>query len=189
MFGFAVFAFLALGVWRVHVNRVVGVWTPEKEALYRYGIQHIHDPRRLTQMADHFEKDGFRDRALVFRERAKLVHVSGEAQNNYSHVMRKALASQNPDSIRTVAHRYEKSGRGASAEMLRSYANGLQASREVGAVGQQLGYGNAPGAWAKFGNSTYIPPRMPEAVSETDTHETDPPESAHDEAQSSGDPS
>lgn len=165
MFGFAVAIFLALGYWRYRVNRIPGLWTSEREAMYRFAMQHERDPRKLKEIADHFESDGFQDRANALRARAALASSSVTSQAAYDQVMRKALLSQNPDVVRAVAARYERSGRGASADLLRNYAEGVEARKSI-VAGDRFGHGGLPGAGAQFGigtiiPSTYVPPTPP----------------------------
>jgi hypothetical protein len=227
MFGLAIAAFLAIGYWRYRVNKILGHWTPERSAMYRAAMRYERNPAKLMEMAQHFQEEGFPDKAFPLRTRAALVNMPADrrmqivghprgygagrmhgelgsswalfgTRETVSHrskqltrgthatfsadeLMRRALSSGKPDVIQRVAVGLEKTGRGACADLLKSYARGLDAAGEVEdssqaqfgygnvlGAGAQFGYGNVLGAGAQFGIGTiipsqYIPPLPPPA--------------------------
>jgi hypothetical protein len=132
MFGIlGVLAALGLGIWRLARNRVPGLWTPERQALYRVAIAFETDPTKLSALAAKFQDEGFPDKAAALRARAKLPTVNGEETAKYATIARKAFGSKNPEAVRAVAAGFEQSGRGATADALRDYATGLDVTVRV----------------------------------------------------------
>ena len=171
MFGLAVVAALAYGFWRWKKNLILGLWTPEKSALYRTAMRFERNPLQLHRHADFFLREGFPDRARNLRARAALAsegfaspHDAAilEKMDLRNQIMRRALVSQNPVAIEEVAASFEGEGCGASAEFLRDVSYGLEVAQRIQPA--------PPGAAFGIGTiipSVYKPPvKMVQAVDE-----------------------
>jgi hypothetical protein len=222
MYGLAIAAFLAIGYWRYRVNKIPGHWTPERSAMYRAAMRYERNPAKLMELAQHFQQEGFVDKAFPLRTRAALVQMpqnvrmqlaghgggghGGGSSYGHSHggrmhgelgsawasfgrlfgrergaqqrgqltqgqprgghhvtaetLMRRALSSGKPEVIHRVAAGFEKTGRGACADLLKSYARGLDAAGEVEDPTQSRWGADRFGA-SSFGfdiPSHYVPP-------------------------------
>jgi hypothetical protein len=163
MFGLAILAAVAYSFWRWQRNKEPGLWTPERAALYRSAMRFEHIPEKLLKLAAYYEKEGFPDKSKNLMARAELathhqrmaeygvadprMATILDATDLRNRIMRRALTSQNPVAIEEVAASFEGEGCGASAEVLRDIAHGLE-------VAQRLPL-TPPGA--AFGIGTIIP--------------------------------
>ncbi len=129
---FGLLAALGIVMWRVVKNSTPGVWTPERQALYRVAISTETDAGKLKALAAKFRADGFPEEASNLEARAALPSMHGEKRAKYAAIARKAFRSRNPAAVREVAAGYERLGMGATAEALRNTAAGIDVAKRSG---------------------------------------------------------
>jgi hypothetical protein len=89
------------------------------------------DPAKLTALADIFEKNGHPAEGADLRARATIANAQPKAPASHEDAVRRAIASDNPAAIRSVATAFQKSGKGATATFLNNVADGVEAAKEV----------------------------------------------------------
>ncbi len=98
----------------------------QQEKIYAAALNTLKDPVKLRQLADTFEKEGFKAQADLLRKRAKLRELPEDIKAKRREIWRKAITSTNIPGILTVAAAYEKEGCTGAAAKLREYANSLE---------------------------------------------------------------
>lgn len=130
-------------LWRYYAHKTnVGDLTPERQAVYSMAISFEKDPERLNRLADAFKEAGLFEQARALRNRAKLPTVPANVQLARAAALKQALSSTDPVAIRGLALVFESQGAGASAGILRDYAQGLEQALPIPPV--QLTPSNPP---------------------------------------------
>jgi len=128
----AIFAGLAsLTSYRVK-KREKGVLTPARQAQF----EQILNDKSLTasQIASYakmFHDFGLRQQANVLAGRAKLAGNSVEKKAALAKIVKDTLALQDPDRIERIAREFDKMYAVGSAQMLRTYAQGMRAGMRI----------------------------------------------------------
>jgi hypothetical protein len=123
---FPLLALVAFGAWRWWENQTPGIVTNERKAIYHFAMREERDPQKIAYWADWFAKEGLTDWATHLRNRIQVPQVHGEGRTLRQKLVRKALSSDNAAGIHGLACEFECQGYGATAEILRGYADGLQ---------------------------------------------------------------
>jgi hypothetical protein len=119
-------------LWRYYAHKTnVGELTPERQAVYSMAMSFERDPERLNTLANAFKEAGLFEQARALRNRAKLPTLPANVQLARTAALKAALNSTDPASIRGLALVFESQGAGASAGILRDYAQGLEQSLAI----------------------------------------------------------
>jgi hypothetical protein len=119
-------------LWRYYAHKTnVGELTPERQAVYSMAMSFEQNPERLTALADAFKSAGLFEQARALRNRAKLPTLPANVQLARAQALKAALSSTDPVAIRGLALVFESQGAGASAGILRDYAQGLEQSLAI----------------------------------------------------------
>jgi hypothetical protein len=121
----------ALGFWRFRRNTTPGLWTPERAALYTATMRYERDPRKLLYWSKFFAKEGLPVQAQALKNRTQVPGIHGEGRVMRSDIVRRALASNNAPGIAELGRVFEVQGYGATADMLKSYARGIELCRQI----------------------------------------------------------
>lgn len=123
-------AALGIVMWRVAKNSIPGVWTPERQALYRVALATETDPKKLAALSAKYAAEGFPEQAAALKARIAIPSMTGEDRRAMQAIVRKAFGSKKPHAVRNVAAGCERLGMGATAEGLRQYAIGLDIAQK-----------------------------------------------------------
>lgn len=123
--------FVAFGVWRWYENQTPGVMTNERKAVYHFAMREEREPQKIAYWANWFEKQGLDGQAKALRNRLNIPKISGEGREIRQTLVRKALSSDNVAGIHGLADLYECQGYGATAQLLKDYAHGLNWATQV----------------------------------------------------------
>lgn len=129
---------VAIGVfaWVIYDNLTSGTvnLTTERQVIYLAAMSGMTDPVKLTKLAKAFDKEGLSEQAAALRKRANLPNVSPAVQAQRQEALKQALSSTDPTAVRIVADALEKEGVGATAALLRQYADGLVAATTIAPI-------------------------------------------------------
>jgi hypothetical protein len=127
--------YVGLGVWglrslfaQARPGREMNV---AQSAIYWAALRWETDPQKLLAMAAVFDQEGFTPQASALRKRSALEQVSHEQHAARQAALRKALASTDPQAVKTLAAAFEGEGLGDSAQLLHAWARGLEGGRGV----------------------------------------------------------
>jgi hypothetical protein len=120
-------------LWRYYVNKAAlsGELTPERQAAYTMAMSFARDPDKLRVLADAFDDAGLKEQARSLRKRAALPTLPKNVQEARAKALKAALSSVDVKAIRALADVFESQGMGASASMLRDYAQGLEQAENI----------------------------------------------------------
>jgi len=107
-----------------------GQMTPEREEVYRNGIEYTQDPRKLIELAQLFDKFGCKAQAHALRARAKWRSRSPEEKKTHDDIFAKALQSNNVPAILEIAKVFESMTASVKAGQLRERAKSLTQVKE-----------------------------------------------------------
>ena len=99
--------------------------TPERKKIFEQAMKTLNEPDKLRKLADEFEKQGLKGQAAELRKRAAIFAASPAVKEQRRQVFKKAMNSNNPTAIKTVAAAFHKVGHYEAAQKLRNYARGL----------------------------------------------------------------
>ena len=114
-----------------------GVMTPKRRMVFRHALNKVDPPltpEQLCDLADVFDREGLPAYADILRKRAAMRGQPEELKKAHRSAYRKAMASQDPLSVRVLANAFEGQGKTAIAASLRNYADGLDAAVALSAI-------------------------------------------------------
>lgn len=114
-------------------NSQFGVLTTEREEVYRNALEFLHDPLKLEELANNFQKEGLKVQAAMLRKRAEWRGRSEALKKQHDAIFAKAMASTNVHAILGVAEAFEKMTATAKAKELRDRAKALYEENEAAA--------------------------------------------------------
>jgi len=108
-----------------------GVLTPEREEVYRNALEFLHDPLKLEELANNYQKEGLKVQAAMLRKRAEWRGRSETLRGQHESIFQKAMESSNIHAIMGVAEAFEKMTATAKAKLLRERAKTLFEANEA----------------------------------------------------------
>lgn len=112
-------------------NSQFGVLTPEREEVYRNALEFLHDPLKLEELANNYQKEGLKVQAAMLRKRAEWRGRSDQLRLQHEAIFAKAMESTNIHAIMGVAEAFEKMTATAKAKQLRDRAKALYDANEA----------------------------------------------------------
>lgn len=109
-----------------------GEMTPRRKLIFARAMEAVKDPQELSKLADAFAGEGLPGPAAMLRKRAGLRELPPEVQAKRRAAFRKAMASDNPEVIRSVATAFENVGSIDAAKVLRDHADAVVAAHAAG---------------------------------------------------------
>jgi hypothetical protein len=120
-----------------------GQLSPARRIIYQKAITSTKDPKDLMELADLFESENLRPWAIMLRKRAALRALPPDVRQARQTVYRKALASDSPEEILTVASLFENEGAADAAKNLRDHADAVKAAHAAGKSAKPMADGKA----------------------------------------------
>lgn len=108
-----------------------GVLTPERDEMYRNALEFLHDPLKLEELAENFQREGLKVQAAMLRKRAEWRSRSETLKKTHETIFAKAMESTNIHAILGVAEAFEKMTATAKAKQLRDRAKELYEKGEA----------------------------------------------------------
>lgn len=94
-------------------------------------INQPHEENIFLEMAEVFDRNGFKDQADLLRKRAKLRTNSPETKAAHKQAFRDGMKSDDPEGVERLARAFQKQGATGNAAALRTYAVNLRTSQAV----------------------------------------------------------
>lgn len=110
-----------------------GVLTPEREEVYRNALEFLHDPLKLEELANNYQREGLKVQAAMLRKRAEWRGRSETLRAQHDAIFEKAMESTNVHAILGVAEAFEKMTATQRAKQLRDRAKELYEINEAAA--------------------------------------------------------
>jgi len=104
---------------------------PDQERLYQAALVNLRDPAKLRQLAQAFDKEGFREQADMLYKRAHLKDLPKEIIKARNELFHKAMASRNLEIVRKVADAFEQEGATNAAAKLREHILAVESEPKV----------------------------------------------------------
>ena len=101
-----------------------GVLTPQRQRIFEDALN-SKDVKTLKSLATSFREQGLNHHADLLEKRIKLRELPPEIKAARKTVFRKAMASDNPTAVMSVAAVFDKEGATGAANALREYAGSL----------------------------------------------------------------
>lgn len=122
-----------------------GILTPERKVIFETALNEVKEPAKIRALADAFRQQGLYNEAVILEKRAKLRELSPEIKEQRREIFKKAMASNDPIAVETVALAFEQEGATGAASALREYAQSLRVAYADQAQGYEGGMpqGNA----------------------------------------------
>ncbi len=108
-----------------------GVLTAEREEVYRNALEFLHDPLKLEELANNYQREGLKVQAAMLRKRAEWRGRSETLRGQHEAIFTKAMESTNVHAILGVAEAFEKMTATAKAKQLRDRAKALYDEAEA----------------------------------------------------------
>jgi hypothetical protein len=119
---------IGVAIWlafRNQGNSQFGVLTAERDEVYRNALEFLHDPLKLEELANTYQKEGLKVQAAMLRKRAEWRGRSETLRAQHEDIFNRAMQSKNVHGILAVAEAFEKMTATAKAKELREHAKGL----------------------------------------------------------------
>jgi hypothetical protein len=125
---------IGVAIWlafRNQGNSQFGVLTTERDEVYRNALEFLHDPLKLEELANTYQKEGLKVQAAMLRKRAEWRGRSEALRAQHEAIFAKAMQSTNVHGILAVAEAFEKMTATAKAKELRERAKALYEANEA----------------------------------------------------------
>lgn len=119
----AVASLVGYGAWRQF--KKPKAMTPERKKIFEQAMKTLDSPEKLRKLADEFDKQGLKAQGNELRKRASIFAAPPAVKEQRKKAFKKAMNSNNPVAIKTVAAAFHKVGHYEAAQKLRNYARGL----------------------------------------------------------------
>lgn len=99
--------------------------TEKQRAIYEAALANIKEPGKFRQLADEYDKAGFRYEAGILRKRAAVRELPASIKAARKTIFKETLASKDPEHVREVASAFAGEGCFGAARDLYAVADSL----------------------------------------------------------------
>lgn len=151
--GGAIGAVVGGGIAHVSGDPQRGVMTPKRKLIYTRAMETIKDPGELEKLAAAFHGEGLVAEAILLRKRAALRKLPAQTKDMRRAAFRRAMSSDDADTIAQLAGAFESEGALDAAKALREHADAVRAAHAAGKSAKPMVGGNVEAFAEKLGKA------------------------------------
>jgi hypothetical protein len=136
--GAGIGALVGAGIAHAGAEPAQGVLTPRRKLLFQRAMERVASPDELNRLADAFAGEGLGPQAEMLRKRAKLRQLPKDTKEARRQAFRKAMASDRPDVIDSLAAVFNGEGAFDAAKTLHTHADAVRAAHAAGKSAKPL---------------------------------------------------
>ena len=149
-----------------HASRPKGEMTAKRQVIFARAMESVKDPGDLRKLADAFHGEGLPVEAGMLRKRAALRELPTPKKENRRSAFRKAMTSDDADTIDAVAAAFAGEGAVDASKKLREHAAAVRAAHAAGKSAKAMSGGSIQDFADKLARALmYYGPQSPQAAS------------------------
>jgi hypothetical protein len=117
-------ALTGTALWRSRKNKPK-VMSDKQRSIYEAALATLKEPEKFRQLADEYDKAGFRYEAGILRMRAAVRELPATIKSARKKIFKETLTSSDPEHVREVASAFAGEGCFGAARDLYAYADSL----------------------------------------------------------------
>ena len=157
---------LLIGGGVAHASRPKGEMTAKRQVIFARAMESVKDPSDLRKLADAFHGEGLPVEAGMLRKRAALRELPQPKKENRRAAFRKAMTSDDANTIDAVASAFAGEGAVDASKALRDHAAAVRAAHAAGKSAKPLAGGSVQGFADKLAKAIlHFGPAAPQAQS------------------------
>lgn len=125
-----------------HASRPKGEMTARRQHIFARAMEVVKDPGDLRKLADAFHGEGLAVEATMLRKRAALRELPKTKKENRRTAFRKAMNSDDADTIDNVAAAFGAEGAVDASKKLREHAAAVRAAHDAGKSAKPMAGGD-----------------------------------------------
>lgn len=136
-----------------HASKPKGEMTAKRQVIFARAMERVQDPADLNALAATFAGEGLTTEAAMLRKRASLRSLPKDKKENRKAAFRKAMASDDADTVAGVASAFAGEGAIDAAKTLRTHADAVRAAHAAGKSTKPMSGGDIQAFADKLGKA------------------------------------